>query len=196
MQLELTAEQNAIIAARFPDDPASAIRAQSAVLEILSKLSAAGEPVAWRYQTATGWHATTDAGKALAVKEHHPIEALYTAPQAGAETRPLSQYGYQTLFDAISAATWTTADGDIEISVQAFRDALKSAPAAEASAKGEEPDIQEKLKDPNVVHVNMLRGTIAPITFDQLAHVLGDEATAKWIADRQQRKESNHAPRT
>src|SRR3546814_5077140 len=33
----------------------------------------------------------------------------------------------------------------------------------------------------------MLRGTIAPITFDQLAHILGEEATAAWVADRQQR---------
>ena len=45
-------------------------------------------------------------------------------------------------------------------------------------------EIQAKLKDPVAVHVNMLRGTIAPITFDQLAHVLGDEATAAWIASR------------
>jgi len=43
------------------------------------------------------------------------------------------------------------------------------------------------LKDPAAVHINMLRGSIAPISFDQLAHVLGDEATKKWVADRQQR---------
>jgi len=43
----LTDEQNSIIADRFPDDPANAVRAQSAVVEILSKLRAAGEPVAW-----------------------------------------------------------------------------------------------------------------------------------------------------
>ncbi len=38
------------------------------------------EPVAWRYKTPTGWHATTDAAKALAVKAHHEMEPLYAAP--------------------------------------------------------------------------------------------------------------------
>ena len=41
----------------------------------------AQEPVAWRYQTSTGWHATTDASAALRVSKHHAIEPLYTAPQ-------------------------------------------------------------------------------------------------------------------
>src|SRR5690606_4558266 len=59
----------------------------------------------------------------------------------------------------------------------------KADAAPQASADG---DIQAKLKDPNVVHVHMLRGTIAPITFDQLAHILGDETTAEWIANRRQ----------
>jgi len=40
-----------------------------------------GEPVAWRYKTSTGWHATTDAAKALRVADHHAIEPLYSAPQ-------------------------------------------------------------------------------------------------------------------
>ncbi len=41
----------------------------------------AQEPVAWRYQTSTGWHATTDASAALRVSKHHAIEPMYTAPQ-------------------------------------------------------------------------------------------------------------------
>lgn len=39
------------------------------------------EPVAWRYKTSTGWHATTDAAKALRVADHRAIEPLYSAPQ-------------------------------------------------------------------------------------------------------------------
>jgi len=45
-------------------------------------------------------------------------------------------------------------------------------------------DVQAMLKDPATVHVNMCRGVIAPITFDMLAHVLGDEATAAWLESR------------
>lgn len=39
-------------------------------------------PVAWRYQTPTGWHATTDAQKAVSLRAHHPVEPLYPKPQA------------------------------------------------------------------------------------------------------------------
>ena len=38
-------------------------------------------PVAWRYQTSTGWHATTDAAAANRVRAHHTVEPLYAAPQ-------------------------------------------------------------------------------------------------------------------
>ena len=44
-------------------------------------------PVAWRYQTPTGWHATTDAAAANRVSAHHPIEPLYAAPQPQADAR-------------------------------------------------------------------------------------------------------------
>lgn len=49
--------------------------------------ASAGEaqPVAWRYQTPTGWHATTDAQKAVSLRAHHPVEPLYPKPQASAE---------------------------------------------------------------------------------------------------------------
>jgi hypothetical protein len=62
---------------------------------------------------------------------------------------------------------------------EAWRDgraALASAPVAD--------DVQVMLKDPAIVHTNMCRGIIAPITFDMLAHVLGDEATAAWLDSR------------
>lgn len=42
-------------------------------------------PVAWRYQTPTGWHATTDAAAANRVSAHHPTEPLYAAPQPQAD---------------------------------------------------------------------------------------------------------------
>ena len=45
----------------------------------------AAEPVAWRYQTPTGWHATTDPSAAMRVSAHHPVEPLYTAPPAPTE---------------------------------------------------------------------------------------------------------------
>jgi hypothetical protein len=40
-----------------------------------------GAPVAWRYRTPTGWHATTDADKILRIREHHEIEPLFTELQ-------------------------------------------------------------------------------------------------------------------
>ncbi len=53
---------------------------------------------------------------------------------------------------------------------------------AAALAAQAQSDIQSLLKDPVVVHNNMCRGIIAPITFDMLAHVLGDDAKQEWIA--------------
>ena len=52
----------------------------------------AQEPVAWRYQTSTGWHATTDASAALRISKHHAIEPMYTAPQPQADGRDAQRY--------------------------------------------------------------------------------------------------------
>ncbi|RQR16143.1 hypothetical protein DF026_09900 [Burkholderia stagnalis] len=41
----------------------------------------AADPVAWRYLTPTGWHATTKLDKALGASAHHDMEPLYAAPQ-------------------------------------------------------------------------------------------------------------------
>ena len=49
-------------------------------------------PVAWRYQTPTGWHATTDAAAANRVSAHHPIEPLYAAPQPQADARDAERW--------------------------------------------------------------------------------------------------------
>ncbi len=40
------------------------------------------------------------------------------------------------------------------------------------------PAVQPDLSDPNVVHANMLRGTIARPTVDQIRHIYGSELTA------------------
>ncbi|WP_260427003.1 hypothetical protein [Burkholderia cenocepacia] len=39
----------------------------------------AAEPVAWRYLTPTGWHATTDVGKVARVSAHHEVRPLFDA---------------------------------------------------------------------------------------------------------------------
>lgn len=44
-----------------------------------------GEPAAWRYLTPTGWHATTDAARALGVAEHHTVEPLYADYSGGGD---------------------------------------------------------------------------------------------------------------
>ena len=52
------------------------------LIEILAAHSAgAQEPVAWRYLTPTGWHATTKIDKALGASAHHEMQPLYTRPQ-------------------------------------------------------------------------------------------------------------------
>ena len=48
-------------------------------------------PVAWRYQTSTGWHATTDAAAANRVRAHHTVEPLYAAPQQADARDALTQ---------------------------------------------------------------------------------------------------------
>lgn len=56
---------------------------------------------------------------------------------------------------------------------------------ADAHIEADRQHTADLLKNPVHVHTNMCRGIIAPITFDQLAHVLGDEATLEWLASRQ-----------
>lgn len=63
-----------------------------------------------------------------------------------------------------------------------------------AAIEADRKNTAEMLKNPVHVHINMCRGIIAPITFDQLAHVLGDEATEAWLADRQRRKPQHINP--
>uniref|UniRef100_UPI00334218F3 hypothetical protein n=1 Tax=Castellaniella defragrans TaxID=75697 RepID=UPI00334218F3 len=62
---------------------------------------------------------------------------------------------------------------------------------ARAAVEAERQDTAELLRNPVHVHANMCRGIIAPITFDMLAHILGDEATNKWLAERERRMPSD-----
>lgn len=59
----------------------------------------------------------------------------------------------------------------------------------QAAIEADRKRTTELLKNPVHVHTNMCRGIIAPITFDMLAHVLGEEATQAWLNDRQRRGE-------
>jgi len=61
--------------------------------------------------------------------------------------------------------------------------------AADSALESIGQQIKDLLGNPINVHTNMCRGLIAPITFDMLAHILGDEATATWISGRQQHGE-------
>lgn len=51
-----------------------------------------------------------------------------------------------------------------------------------AAVEADRQQTAAQLLDPVFVHGNMCRGIIAPITFDMLAHVLGEEATKAWLA--------------
>lgn len=62
-------------------------------------------------------------------------------------------------------------------SVIGFAHAIR---AMQPSPAVEQPDKLAKLKDPHAVHVNMLRGTIAKIGMRELAHVHGEEMSARW----------------
>lgn len=60
----------------------------------------------------------------------HALLSKLRAPVADERAVPLSQYDYQALFDAIGKAVKVHPNLAIEISVQAFRAALASAPVA------------------------------------------------------------------
>ncbi len=108
------------------------------------------QPVAWRYQTPTGWHATTDAQKAVSLRAHHPVEPLYAAPQAS-EAAPFSP-------------DWANyrqgvADGKAEAS-EAVRNAAleEAAQAVEARIGFGEPGVDTSEPDAETRHcANVIR---------------------------------------
>ncbi|MCZ8436838.1 hypothetical protein [Achromobacter xylosoxidans] len=66
------------------DDPHDIEQGMMRNPKYVAPVAGEAQPVAWRYQTPTGWHATTDAQKAVSLRAHHPVEPLYAAPQASA----------------------------------------------------------------------------------------------------------------
>lgn len=54
--------------------------ARAIIAQARAELIAELKPVAWRYQTPTGWHTTADAGKAVVLREYHPVEPLAIIP--------------------------------------------------------------------------------------------------------------------
>ncbi|MFM0270150.1 hypothetical protein PQQ59_06165 [Paraburkholderia aspalathi] len=59
------------------------------VTEKVAAPAQSGEPVAWRYLTPTGWHATTKMDKALGAGAHHDMEPLYAAQQPAQTAQPV-----------------------------------------------------------------------------------------------------------
>lgn len=111
-----------------------------------------------------------------------------------------SEYELPPLPDPVTYAHFTD-DGMIRIwskertNLQAVTDAIGKQPSALISLEQAEAYAREAieadrkrtaelLKNPVHVHSNMCRGIIAPITFDMLAHVLGEEATNEWLRKR------------
>ncbi|WP_175760470.1 hypothetical protein [Burkholderia anthina] len=74
------------------------------------------EPVAWRYLTPTGWHATTDLSKVVRVSVHHEVIPLYTAPPAQVANRQrLTEAARDVLAERcrqIEREGWTPAHDD------------------------------------------------------------------------------------
>ncbi len=72
-----------------------------------------------------------------------------------------------------------------DVTQQTLDDVKAGIPARDAEIEAMRKQIetlQAQLQSPVNVHSNMCRGIIAPITFDMLAHVLGDDAKQEWIA--------------
>ena len=88
----------------------------------LSALKAQQEPVAWRVTGAGGLTVTPEYPKWAEDDSRLLIESLYTAPQP-APAQDVAGLPYQTLFNAIAAATKASA-GHVEISVAQFKVAL------------------------------------------------------------------------
>ncbi|WP_406611870.1 hypothetical protein [Alcaligenes aquatilis] len=72
-----------------------------------------------------------------------------------------------------------------DLTQQTLDDVMAGIPARDAEIEAlrkQVETLQAQLQSPVNVHSNMCRGIIAPITFDMLAHVLGDGAEQEWIA--------------
>jgi hypothetical protein len=83
-----TYQDRAVVQKHFDQLKADGCNAQFRVI-YTAPIASAEEavPIAWRYLTPTGWHATTKMDKALGASAHHDMEPLYTHPAAAQPSR-------------------------------------------------------------------------------------------------------------
>ncbi|PYE13389.1 restriction alleviation protein Lar [Paraburkholderia silvatlantica] len=123
---------------RATTPPDESIAAWNHRAALPSDAAGAPMPVAWRYQTPTGWHATTDSAAATRIADHHEVQTLYAAPVAPAapltddESVPLpltDDRGWHELTYVLDqlreTGTYTDEEGE---GVHALTDLLKAAP--------------------------------------------------------------------
>lgn len=72
------------------------------------------EPVAWRYLTPTGWHATTKVDKAVGASAHHDMEPLYAAPQPSPTAAPAQSRDPVEAGDEVPVEVW---HGDRKVTI-------------------------------------------------------------------------------
>jgi Lar family restriction alleviation protein len=123
------------------------VRAVQAIRELRAALTAekvAGqEPVAWRYLTPTGWHATAKIDKALGASAHHDMEPLYAAPQQPAQSAEQEERAAYSVEDWFRDLAGSRPIGHVlqemthaELAVRAFS-AGRAASTATQSAQAE-----------------------------------------------------------
>ncbi|MEK6294419.1 MAG: hypothetical protein V4793_24135, partial [Paraburkholderia tropica] len=105
-------------------------------------------PVAWRYQTPTGWHATTDSAAATRVADHHEVQPLYAAPVAPTMAAPQGfsikrVEGHGWYIDPPTGSRWVAHEGTPAGDLIA---ALTAAPAPTVAADAAAPINLEGLR--------------------------------------------------
>lgn len=100
----------------------------------------------------------------------------------------LSDGELKDAMDSVDFSQMVTAD---DLLYMVMRAAIKA--HEEKRTRVADQSIQALLKRPEVVHQNMLIGTIAPVSFDLLAHVLGAEETERWVQEQIQRRQTQEA---
>ncbi|AZW31530.1 hypothetical protein L506_2294 [Bordetella bronchiseptica GA96-01] len=140
------------------------------------KMPPAGTKLYVAPQAPAGWRWT------LHPAGLHPDVYAAAAARDSAEDVPPSQYDYQVLFDAIGKAVTSRADGSVSISVQAFRDALKSTPAPTAAEGGQ---ASEALRIVFPAHLRkMWSGGEVQAWLDEHQGVTAPKASAKGSLER------------
>jgi len=110
------------------------------------------------------------------------LAGRYTEAKAISETHPNGPNGPRDGMTYTSEDAITDEDFAAYIALREQRDdlarALLDARAELAQARAD----TEALSDPNAVHINMLHGTVAKPTLDQIVHLYGVDALCKALA--------------